>query len=251
MTDLLDPDVLAQAAELVAEPGVWVQGTYDDDDGHVCAHGAVLRQHCTPGDQYLWQAVMRHKGLSEEWNDKPGRTAVEVADRLNAIPAETTVVDMVGAFGPNWMSVRGLVRRVAVLTAAEVDQLGAAWDAAGDAAGDAARVAAWDAAWVAAWVAAGDAARDAAWDAAWVAAWVAAGVAAWVAAGDAAEDAARDAAWDAAWVAAGVAAGALAVSDLISQHGFTQAHYDLLTGPLASVIGPIHPDDTTANKEQA
>ena len=179
MTDLLDPDVLAQAAELVAEPGVWVQGTYDDDDGHVCAHGAVLRQHCTPGDQYLWQAVMRHKGLSEEWNDKPGRTAVEVADRLNAIPAETTVVDMVGAFGPNWMSVRGLVRRVAVLTAAEVDQLGAAWDAAG------------------------------------------------------------------------VAAGALAVSDLISQHGFTQAHYDLLTGPLASVIGPIHPDDTTANKEQA
>ena len=195
MTDLLDPDVLAQAAELVAEPGVWVQGTYDDDDGHVCAHGAVLRQHCTPGDQYLWQAVMRHKGLSEEWNDKPGRTAVEVADRLNAIPAETTVVDMVGAFGPNWMSVRGLVRRVAVLTAAEVDQLGAAWDAAGDAAGDAAR--------------------------------------------------------DAAWDAAGVAAGALAVSDLISQHGFTQAHYDLLTGPLASVIGPIHPDDTTANKEQA
>lgn len=64
-------------------------------------------------------------------------------------------------------------------------------------------------------------------------------------------EAARDAAWDAAWVAAGVAAGALAVSDLISQHGFTQAHYDLLTGPLASVIGPIHPDDTTANKEQA
>ncbi len=227
MTDLLDPDVLAQAAELVAEPGVWVQGTYDDDDGHVCAHGAVLRQHCTPGDQYLWQAVMRHKGLSEEWNDKPGRTAVEVADRLNAIPAETTVVDMVGAFGPNWMSVRGLVRRVAVLTAAEVDQLGAAWVTAG--------VAAWDAAGDAA----GDAARVAAWDAAWDAAWVAA------------EDAARDAAWDAAGVAAGVAAGALAVSDLIGQHGFTQAHYDLLTGPLASVIGPIHPDDTTANKEQA
>ena len=53
------------------------------------------------------------------------------------------------------------------------------------------------------------------------------------------------------WVAAGVAAGALAVSDLISQHGFTQAHYDLLTGPLASVSGPIHPDDPTANKEQA
>ena len=80
-----------------------------------------------------------------------------------------------------------------------------------------------------------DAAREATREAARKAAWVAA----------------RDAARDAAGVAAGVAAGALAVNDLISQHGFTQAHYDLLTGPLASVIGPIHPDDTTANKEQA
>jgi hypothetical protein len=48
-------------------------------------------------------------------------------------------------------------------------------------------------------------------------------------------DAARAAARDAAW--------ALAVRDLIGQHGFTQAHYDLLTEPWRTVIGPIHPED--------
>ena len=47
--------------------------------------------------------------------------------------------------------------------------------------------------------------------------------------------AARDATWDATW--------ALIVRDLIGQHGFTQAHYDLLTGPWRQVIGPVHPDD--------
>ena len=39
------------------------------------------------------------------------------------------------------------------------------------------------------------------------------------------------------------AAGVLAVRDLIGRHGFTQEHYDLLTGPWRTVIGPIHPDD--------
>ena len=39
------------------------------------------------------------------------------------------------------------------------------------------------------------------------------------------------------------ALAALAVRDLISDDGFTQAQYDLLTGPWRTVIGPIHPDD--------
>ena len=39
------------------------------------------------------------------------------------------------------------------------------------------------------------------------------------------------------------AAGALVVRDLIGQHGFTQEHYDTLTGPWRKVIGPVHPDD--------
>lgn len=66
------------------------------------------------------------------------------------------------------------------------------------------------------------AARDAAWDAAW----------------DAARDAARYAAWYAARDAARDAVWALLVRDLI-----TTEHYDALTRPWRTAIGPIHPDD--------
>ena len=73
-------------------------------------------------------------------------------------------------------------------------------------------------------------------------------VAARSAARDAAMDAVRDAAWDAAWdavrsaaVAVRDAAFALVVRDLISEE-----HYATLTGPWASVIGPVHPDDEQA-----
>lgn len=108
-------------------------------------------------------------------------------------------------FGPQWEPIVNLVRRAATLTA------------------DEARRFAWDADRGAAWDAARGAARGAAWDAA------------------------MDAAWGAAWGAAGDAAVgaavALAVRDLIGQHGFTQDHYDTLTRPWATVIGPAHPDD--------
>ena len=71
------------------------------------------------------------------------------------------------------------------------------------------------------------AARGAAWDAAWDAAWYAA----WYAA------------WDEAWDAARGVAGALVVRDVIGTHGFTQDHYDTLTRPWRTAIGPVHPDD--------
>lgn len=61
--------------------------------------------------------------------------------------------------------------------------------------------------------------------------------AAWAAALDAA--AARGAAGD----AARDTACSLVVRDLIGKHGFTQAHYDLLTEAWATVIGKVHPDD--------
>ena len=64
---------------------------------------------------------------------------------------------------------------------------------------------------------------------------VAARVAASVAASVAARVAARD------------AARALVVRDLIGQHGLTQAHYDTLTLPWRTVIGPIHPDDSAVS----
>lgn len=73
--------------------------------------------------------------------------------------------------------------------------------------------------------------------------------AAWDAAGAQAGDAAWAAAWDAAGVDARDAARALALRDLIGQHGFTQGHYDLLTRPWATVIGPVHPDDKEADRD--
>jgi hypothetical protein len=156
-------------------------------------------------------------------------------------------VDPAIRFGPQGPHVGALVARAGVITADEAERLAAARDAARVAAWAAARVAAWDAARVAARVAAGAAARVAAGAAARVAAWaaarVAAGDAAGVAAGVAAGDAAGVAAWDAAGVAAWDAAWALVVRDLIGQHGLTQAHYDTLTRPWRTVIGPIHPDD--------
>jgi len=76
-----------------------------------------------------------------------------------------------------------------------------------------------------------------------LAAWDAAGVTAWVTACVAAEVAARDTARRVTWDAARDAALALSVRDLIGQSGFTQEHYDLLTGPWRSVIGSVHPDD--------
>lgn len=241
-TTPLDINVITQAAALISEPDVWIQGANDDGHGHYCAHGAVLRQHCTPGDQHMWRQIMRRGGLTEEWNDATDRTAEEVAERFALIAAETTAADMADVFGPQWEAIRDLVRRVAALTPAELDKLAAAgyaagyvaWYVAGDVAGDVAGYAVWDVAWVAARAAAGDAAGYAAWDAAWAAAWAAAGYAA----GDAAGDAAGAAAWDAALAAAGAAALALVVRDLIGEQ-----FYDTLTGPLRSIGITVHPAD--------
>ena len=55
-------------------------------------------------------------------------------------------------------------------------------------------------------------------------------------------DAARAAARAAAGDAARDAARALVVRDQVGDT-FTQAHYDTLTRPWATVIGPVHPDD--------
>ena len=128
-------------------------------------------------------------------------------------------VDPAIRFGPQGPHVGALIARARVITAGEAERLVAAWDAARDAA----RVAASDAARDAASVAARDAAR------------VDASVAAWVAASVAARDAASDAAL------------ALVARDLIGQHGLTQAHYDTLTLPWRTVIGPIHPDDSAVS----
>ena len=119
-------------------------------------------------------------------------------------------------YGPQHEQIVALIERTRTLTREEAVALGVARDAA------------WTDAWTDAWAAA--------WDAAWDAAWTDAQEAAW--------DAAREAAdWDADRRAVGDTACALVVRDLIGQYGFTQDHYDLLTGAWRTVIGPIHPDD--------
>lgn len=138
-------------------------------------------------------------------------------------------VDATISLGPQGSEVVALIERASQLTGEEIRSLEDAWDAARDAEWDAARGAAWDAARDAAWDAAFHAARDAAWDAA--------------------RDATWNATWNAAWDAASDAVWALFVRDLISDDGFTQNHYDLLTRPWASVIGPIHPDDIDLMEE--
>ena len=181
----------------------WIQGEMRNGEA-VCAHGAVQTcQGLRPGDEHIIRAVMRTKGVTEGWNDESGRTKEEVLDRMAFI--EVTDADLEETFGPAWRMVIAVIRRSAILTAAEAKDL----DAARDAAWGAARGAAWDAARAAAWDAARAAAWDAAWDAAWGAAW--------------------DAAWDAAWAAV--------VSDLVGHHGLTQEHVDTLMAPWVQVLG--------------
>jgi hypothetical protein len=201
------PVITIPEADLVAILGDngqhWVQRSWGDS-GSACLHGAIRRCQPIPGDAYLIEQVACRQGWGTEWNDHTSTTWPMVRERLARI--EVTDADLADTFGPQWEHIVALVRRSAVLTADEAHRLGVAWDAAGDAARAAARAA------------------RAAW-----AAWAAAGAAAW---------SARAAAWstaDAAW--------ALAVRDLIGQHGFMQAHYNTLTGPWRTVIGPVHPDD--------
>ncbi len=221
MSAPLDVGVIDTAVDLLATGG-WVQGTLETSDGRHCAHGAVLATACTPGDAFLWRAVMRHGWLTVRWNDTPGRTADEVSERLATL-RDVTADAMAEVFGINWMAVRDLVRRAAVLTDDEGEALTAAWDTAAHNAG------------AIAWGAALNVARRAALSGVWGAALNAARSAVW--------DSSAGAAGDIAGFAAGNAAIAIAARDHLITTDEGACHYAALTGPWVSVIGPAHPDD--------
>ena len=106
----------------------WIQGEMRNGDA-VCAHGAVQTcQGLRPGDEHIIRAVMRTKGVTEEWNDKSGRTKDEVLARMAFI--EVSDVDLEETFGPAWRMVIAVIRRSAILTPTEVTDLAAAWSAA-------------------------------------------------------------------------------------------------------------------------
>lgn len=120
------------------------------------------------------------------------------------------------ALGPQGVHVAALIDRARSLTAGEAGRLGAAWAAALAAARDA-------------WDAAREAVREAEREAAW----------------GAAREAVRNA-WRAAFEAEREAARALVVRDLINTD-----HYDTLTMPWRTAIGPIHPDDPDTTPQAA
>ncbi len=209
-----------QVLDRLGHGNLWTRGwgTPDDSTQPTCLHGAIRFCAPVPGDAQLIEQVGARFGFGTFANDQAADfAAVESLIRAHADISDDMLAD---TFGPQWQPIVVLVRRAAILTSAETKAL----DAARAAARYAARYAARDAAWDAAWAAARDAAR-AATRAAW-----AATRAAW----DAARAAARDAALD--------AARALVVRDQVGDT-FTQAHYDTLTRPWATVIGPVHPDD--------
>jgi len=176
----------------------------------------------------LWllaESEWRREDVSDQSITSRKASDIDLTSRLRlAAELRSTQItddDLSMTFGPQWEAIVALVRRCAALTESEAVALDAAWDA---------RAAARDAAWAAA--------RGTAWDAAWDAAWAAA------------RDAARDAARPATRPAVRAAMCALVVRDLITDDGFTQAHYDLLTGPWSEVIGKVHPDDTTVKDSE-
>ena len=194
-----------QVLDRLGHGNLWTRGwgTPDDSTQPTCLHGAIRFCAPVPGDAQLIEQVGARFGFGTFANDQ----AADFAAVESLIRAHADISDdmLADTFGPQWQPIVVLVRRAAILTSAEAKALDAARTAALDAALDAAR----------------DAAR-AATRAATRAAW------------DAARAAARDAALD--------AARALVVRDQVGDT-FTQAHYDTLTRPWATVIGPVHPDD--------
>ena len=148
------------------------------------------------------------------------------------------------SLGPQGVHVAALIERDGLtsdesqrLVAAMISVRDAAWGATGDAVWDAARDAARSAAFTAAMISVRDAAWGAARSAAFTAAMISVRDAAW-GVWDAARAAARSAAFTAAVDAGSDAVWALVVRDIISTK-----HYDALTMPWRTAIGPIHPDD--------
>jgi hypothetical protein len=204
----MNPVIIIPEADLVAILGRngehWVQQSWGDGVS-ACLHGAIRRCQPQPGDAFLIEQVANRQAWGTQWNDATSTTWQMVRDRLANI--QVTDADLADTFGPQWEAIVALIRRAAIMTAADVQQVTAPRPVARAAARVTARSAALAASRTPAWAAAVAAARDVVWDGTWA------------------------------------AAAALVVRDLIGQHGFTQEHYDTLTGPWRTVIGPVHPDD--------
>ena len=204
--------IKVEEAQLLARLGEngerWIKGEWAKGES-MCLHVAIRRSQLQPGDALIIERVAEYQGWGVTWNEDSATTWSDVRKRLSYVAV--TDVELAETFGPQWVHVLKLVRRAALLTPAEAVALDVAWEAA--------KIPSW----------------ECELDSVGIARWDAAGVAAGIAAGESLENAAWAPAWN--------AAGALAVRNLVGEANFTQARYDLLTGPWASVIGPVHPED--------
>lgn len=191
-----------------------------------CLHTALLRPCATPGDQIIWHLLERQRGHTEEWNDRLAEDKAEVVTVLRTAP-EPTEEEMTELFGPQFVAVRDLVRRAAVVSVEEAARLAECPDA-----DMRARVAARMAAYRVVYAARNlNVPSDAAIEAVLT-----------LADDRVASLRASSNPWDAS-LRASNAAAAVAVRDLIGHHGFTKHDYRELTRAWATVIGPAHPAD--------
>jgi hypothetical protein len=97
VTALTVPDILRRAAQVLAERG-WCQGDYEDEQGHVCARGAINLvvtglpweegEHNPLATSAAWALAKYLNGYwaadVSDWNDAAERTEAEVRAALLA-----------------------------------------------------------------------------------------------------------------------------------------------------------------------
>jgi hypothetical protein len=192
----------------------WIKGNWQRGDG-MCFHQAIKVCVPQPGDFFIVEKIAQRQGWGTAWNDATKTNWTDIANKING-GIGITDADCLETFGPGWRSVIKIVRRAAILTPSEIQQLKLNYAAA-------------DAAYAAADAAYAAAAADAAYAAA-------AADAAYAAAADAADAAYAAYAAAAARWSTGYAARAAATKHLIGTHGYTRKHYNALMVPWKAAI---------------
>ena len=79
-------DVLERAADVVAKPGGWMQGSMGSD-GCYCAWGAIIAASVTGDPSKACRFFSGFVGGMVQFNDTPGRTQSEVVAKLREAAA--------------------------------------------------------------------------------------------------------------------------------------------------------------------
>jgi len=223
----------ARAADVIDRFG-WVRKPGNDDEQRVDLIVALRFCDQHPGDWPIACEVLRQKRCGEKWSTKRKRTQDEVTAMLRS--TEITDTDLELTFGPSWQTVVSLVHRAATLTSGQCTVLSSAGAKLMAPANESVLYAHRHG------LAARKAAREATWSAI---------ANRWPAVSEYTPSAAHLITLKAvrsAWPAVRNTVDAVESRHLIGQYKFTQEHYDTLTRPWRSVVGPLHPGDTKLGK---